>query len=44
MVGQLHSLFEKYSLMDCMIASVKDEGNNIAFHCQLLPFETLVGL
>ncbi len=45
-------LFEKYDLMHRMIAFVKDEGSNlmsmatifIMFHCQLLPFETLVSL
>jgi len=31
MVGQLYSLFEKYDIMHCMIAFVKDEGNNLMF-------------
>jgi hypothetical protein len=28
MVGQLHSLIEKYDITHHMIAFVKDEGNN----------------
>jgi hypothetical protein len=38
MVGQLHSLFEKYGLMHRMIAFVKDEGNNLIWqqYCILL--------
>jgi hypothetical protein len=31
MVGQLHSLLEKYDLMHHMIAFVKDESNNLLF-------------
>jgi hypothetical protein len=29
--SQLCSLLEKYDLMHCMIAFVKDEGNNLMF-------------
>ncbi len=29
MAGQLCSLLEKYDLMHCLIAFVKDEGNNL---------------
>ncbi len=31
MVGKLHSLFEKYDLIHCMIIFVKDEGINLMF-------------
>jgi hypothetical protein len=31
MAGKQHSLLEKYDLMHCMIAFVKDEGNNLMF-------------
>jgi hypothetical protein len=36
MVGQLHSLFEKYDLMHRMITFVKNEGNNLIFMATIL--------
>lgn len=31
MVKQLQALFEKFDLMNCVVAFVKNEGNNLTF-------------
>jgi hypothetical protein len=31
MAGQLQALFQKFDLMHCVVAFVKDEGNNLIF-------------
>jgi hypothetical protein len=48
MAGQLQALFQKFDLMHCVVAFVKDEGNNLisstTFYFSLSSFETLVSL